>query len=49
MSSEKDKDIGFKATETVRITDKMVRQFAEMSGDFNPLHLDDNYAATTRF
>lgn len=42
-------DVGFKATETVRITDKMVRQFAEMSGDFNPIHLDDDYAKTTRF
>jgi len=27
----------------------MVRQFAEMSGDFNPIHLDDEYAKTTRF
>lgn len=27
----------------------MVRKFAEMSGDFNPVHLDDNFAATTRF
>jgi acyl dehydratase len=27
----------------------MVRQFAEMSGDFNPIHLDDEYAKNTRF
>lgn len=47
--SDKEKDIGFKASETVKITDKMVRQFAEMSGDINPIHLDDAYAATTRF
>lgn len=42
-------DVGFKATKTIRVTDKMVRQFAEMSGDFNPIHLDETYAATTRF
>lgn len=34
---------------TVQVTDKMVRQFAEMSGDFNPIHLDEEYAKTTRF
>ncbi|MBC7742949.1 MAG: MaoC family dehydratase [Bdellovibrionaceae bacterium] len=42
-------DVGFKATETIQVTDKMVRQFSEMSGDINPIHLDDAYAATTRF
>ena len=44
-----DKQVGFKATETIKVTDKMVRQFAELSGDFNPIHLDDEYAKTTRF
>ncbi len=43
------KDVGYKASETIQITDKMVRQFAEMSGDFNPIHLDDEYAKSTRF
>ncbi len=33
----------------VKITDKMVRQFAEMSGDNNPIHLDEAFAKTTRF
>lgn len=47
--SDNDKDVGFKASETVVITDKMVRQFAEVSGDINPIHLDDEYAQTTRF
>ena len=49
MSTGEDKGVGYKASETIRITDKMVRQFAEMSGDNNPIHLDDEYAATTRF
>ncbi len=44
-----DRPIGFKATRTIQVTDKMVHQFAEMSGDFNPIHMDDTYAATTRF
>ncbi len=33
----------------VQITDSMVRDFAKLSGDFNPIHLDDAFAATTRF
>lgn len=41
--------IGSEILFSVQVTDKMVRQFAEMSGDHNPIHLDDAYAATTRF
>lgn len=46
-------EIGFKVGDVVRIsekiTDEMVRKFAEVSGDYNPIHLDEAYAATTRF
>ncbi|HEY8563800.1 MAG TPA: MaoC family dehydratase [Pyrinomonadaceae bacterium] len=31
------------------VTDELVRKFAEVSGDFNPIHLDDEFAAGTRF
>ena len=31
------------------ITDETVRQFAQLSGDTQPLHLDDGYASETRF
>ena len=31
------------------ITDEDVRAFAELTGDHNPVHLDEAYAATTRF
>jgi len=31
------------------VTDELIRKFAEVSGDYNPLHLDEEYAASTRF
>ncbi len=31
------------------VTDKLVRAFADLSGDHNPLHLDDEFARSTRF
>ena len=31
------------------VTDELIHKFAEVSGDYNPLHLDDEFAATTRF
>ena len=40
---------GSTASVTRLITDETVREFADLSGDTQPLHLDDNYAAGTRF
>jgi len=40
---------GDKASRTQTITDDMIRAFAELTGDTNPVHLDDAYAAGTRF
>ena len=40
---------GDKASRTTTITDEMIRQFADLTGDANPVHLDDTYAASTRF
>lgn len=31
------------------MTDELVRAFAEISGDHNPIHLDDDFATATRF
>ena len=31
------------------VTDELIRQFAEISGDFNPIHLDEEFAKKTRF
>jgi 3-hydroxybutyryl-CoA dehydratase len=41
--------IGDRASLSKTITDADVRMFAELTLDTNPLHLDDDYAATTRF
>ena len=36
-------------TEKVLITEKMIEDFAKVSGDFNPIHMDEEYAKTTRY
>ena len=41
--------LGDKASRTQLITDEMIRSFASLTGDTNPVHLDDDYAAGTRF
>src|SRR6185503_15498943 len=40
---------GDKASRTQAINDEMIRAFADLTGDTNPVHLDDAYAAGTRF
>lgn len=40
---------GDKASRTTIITDEIIRAFAALTGDTNPVHLDDDYAAGTRF
>ena len=40
---------GDKASRITPITDEMIRLFADLTGDTNPVHLDDSYAAGTRF
>ena len=41
--------VGDRASRTKTITDADVQDFARASGDHNPVHLDEAYAATTRF
>ncbi len=41
--------VGQKESVTVTITDEMVRAFADLSGDRNPVHVNDEFAAKTRF
>ena len=41
--------VGEKAALRRTITDEMVVAFADLVGDHNPVHLDEAFAATTRF
>ena len=40
---------GDSTSRTMTITDDTIRTFAEVTGDNNPIHLDEEYAAGTRF
>src|SRR4028118_1414968 len=41
--------IGETFSASKQITDSVVRVFAELSGDYNPIHLDEEFASKTRF
>ena len=41
--------VGDSAEISKTINDEDVRAFAELTGDRNPVHLDEEFAATTRF
>jgi 3-hydroxybutyryl-CoA dehydratase len=41
--------VGDSAAISRTISDRDVELFAEVSGDYNPVHLDDDFAKTTRF
>lgn len=44
-----DLKVGDTFSTTREITDEVIRAFAEVSGDYNPIHLDEEFAANTRF
>ncbi|HEY7895050.1 MAG TPA: MaoC family dehydratase [Gemmatimonadaceae bacterium] len=41
--------VGQRATRSLTIGPDQVRAFAELTGDYNPLHFDEAFAARTRF
>ena len=41
--------IGQKATRSITLTADHVKTFAALSGDYNPLHFDETFAAKTKF
>ena len=41
--------VGSRFTATKKITDDVIRSFAKLSGDFNPIHIDEDFASKTRF
>lgn len=48
-SSFEELTIGQRASYTRTVSDEAVRLFAAVSGDVNPVHLDEAFAATTSF
>src|SRR5579872_6012467 len=41
--------VGQKARRSLTLTADHVQRFAELSGDYNPLHFDEAFAAKTKF
>ena len=41
--------VGQKASRSLTLTEDHVKTFAELSGDYNPLHFDEDFAAKTKF
>lgn len=41
--------LGDKASRTRTVSDELIQEFADITGDPNPMHLDDDYAAHTLF
>ncbi len=42
-------EIGMFHENTHHITEEAIQEFAKVSGDYNPLHMDEEYAKTTIF
>ena len=41
--------VGQKATRSLTLTANHVKMFAELSGDYNPLHFDQEFVSKTKF
>ena len=44
-----DVTVGQTASREARITEQMVKSYAEITGDYNPLHFDQEFTSRTRF
>ena len=42
-------DVGQKASRMMHVTAEHVRAYAEITGDYNPLHFDEAFTARTKF
>jgi acyl dehydratase len=41
--------VGQKAIRSLTLTNEHVKTFAQLSGDYNPLHFDESFVAKTKF
>jgi acyl dehydratase len=41
--------VGQKASRSLTLTKEHVEKYAEMTGDYNPLHFDEDFATRTKF
>src|SRR5512134_2458140 len=41
--------VGQKASRTMTVTSAHVKAYAELTGDYNPLHFDEDFAGRTKF
>ena len=41
--------VGQKARRSITLTGKHVKTYADITGDYNPLHFDESFAAQTRY
>ena len=44
-----DLSVGQKAFRSIKLTAEHVRTYAEMTGDYNPLHFDEEFTSKTKF
>ncbi|MGB0907149.1 MAG: MaoC family dehydratase [Maricaulaceae bacterium] len=44
-----DLEVGMSSSTSMVITGEKIDTFAELTGDFNPIHVDEDYAKTTPF
>ena len=42
-------EVGMKATQTKTVTIEDIKKYAEITGDYNPLHFDSDFASKTKF
>ncbi len=41
--------VGQKATRSLNLTNDHVKTYANLSGDYNPLHFDEDFVSKTKF
>jgi len=42
-------EVGHIVSKDIRVTKKTINDFAKVSGDFNPIHVDEEFAKNSKF